>query len=329
MAKITGTNRKNKLIGTAGNDLIRGLGGDDTIKGGSGNDKIDGATGNDKLYGGKGNDQIKGGDGNDQLYGEAGDDTLNGEAGDDTLVGGLGVDTMNGGDGNDTIVAGPGADTIDGGADTMVVDFDVGYAGGDWLSYADATSGVTVDLAFNIFAGGALGDSVTGIEHVLGSSFADVLYADTVNGGILDGGAGSDFISTVGGGDFWLIRGGLGYDVLQCGAGSQDWAQVQYDKGLDRIEGFDPDPFSDNDFLYVSAAEFNLATASANFLGAGELEVGTNHQATAASTRLIFETDTRILWADKDGSGSDYSSVAIAVIDDIATIAAGDFWVIV
>ncbi|MEQ1576886.1 MAG: tandem-95 repeat protein, partial [Hyphomicrobium sp.] len=56
MAKIKGTNKKNKLNGTNGNDKILGLGGDDTLKGKGGNDTLTGGTGNDKLDGGKGND---------------------------------------------------------------------------------------------------------------------------------------------------------------------------------------------------------------------------------------------------------------------------------
>ena len=95
---------------------------------------------------------------NDTLTGGSGDDTLQGGAGDDTLTGGAGDDVMDGGTGtgNDTLTGGDGTDTA---------------------SYALASSGVTVSLA----AGTATGqgsDTLTKIENVTGSAYADTLTGD-------------------------------------------------------------------------------------------------------------------------------------------------------
>ncbi len=62
-------------------------------------------------------------------------DLIRGLAGNDLLNGGGGADTLDGGDGNDTLIGGAGADAL------------IGGAGNDTASYADATAGVTADLA--------------------------------------------------------------------------------------------------------------------------------------------------------------------------------------
>ena len=104
----------------------------------------------DTLIGGDGQDVIDGGDGADTLYGYGGVDVLTGGIGGDTIYGGDGADTLLGGDGNDTLYGGNDADILIGGAgdDTLV-----GNSGGslgdpdsDTVSYASATSGVTIDL---------------------------------------------------------------------------------------------------------------------------------------------------------------------------------------
>lgn len=65
MARITGTNLRNRLFGTSSADVILGLGGNDDLFGKSGNDRLEGGTGNDLLDGGLGNDTMLGGTGND------------------------------------------------------------------------------------------------------------------------------------------------------------------------------------------------------------------------------------------------------------------------
>ncbi|SDM85099.1 VCBS domain-containing protein [Afipia sp. GAS231] len=107
-----------------------------------------GTLGADVLTGGPGNDAIDGLDGNDTLIGGAGNDQLYGNLGNDTLTGGAGDDRLDGG---------PGFDRA---------------------TYADATGGITVDLAAGTASGPGVGnDTLVSIEAVSGSDFADTYSA--------------------------------------------------------------------------------------------------------------------------------------------------------
>lgn len=138
------------------------------IHAGAGNDSIDGALAGKRLvlFGEDGNDTLTGGSRNDDLYGGPGDDLLTGNGGNDLIDGGAGSDTA---------------------------------------SFAGAAGPVSVSLA----AGTATGqgtDTLTGIEHVIGSPFADLLTGDG-NANSLSGGGGNDTLS-----------GGAGDDTLAGGA---------------------------------------------------------------------------------------------------------------
>jgi Ca2+-binding RTX toxin-like protein len=139
---IVGTNKKNVIKGRGGVDRICGFGGNDKIFGqGGAFDRIDGGGGNDKLNGGKGRD--------DFVVGNSGNDTVNGGPG--------GLDFVLGLDGDDALIGGGGK-------------FDT-------ASFAEASAGVTVDLA----AGTATGegtDTLTGIGDIFGSPGNDALRGD-------------------------------------------------------------------------------------------------------------------------------------------------------
>ncbi len=235
----------------AGNDVLSGGAGNDILYGGDGNDTLSGGDNNDQLYGGTGNDSLSGDQGNDTLQGEAGDDTLVGGAGADSLLGGIGndsllgdagADTLVGGDGNDrlfggadndslvgdagsdSLYGGDGDDILAGGADADLLD---GGAGRDTADYSASTSGVTVNLLTGQGSGGdAQGDTLTGIEAVIGSASADVLTASNAGNSLfggagadsLLGGAGNDSLSAGEGAD--VLSGGAGNDTLSGGAGS-------------------------------------------------------------------------------------------------------------
>ncbi|MFS2024119.1 DUF4347 domain-containing protein [Massilia sp. CT11-137] len=113
---------------------------------------------------------------------------VGGTVNNDRLAGTAGADSMTGGAGDDVLVGSAGNDTMDGGANG---------AYGDTVDYSAGPAGVSVNLA----AGTARDnwgntDTLTGIEHITGSAFADTLVGsagqnwfrpgkgnDTVNGG--------------------------------------------------------------------------------------------------------------------------------------------------
>jgi Ca2+-binding RTX toxin-like protein len=141
----------------------------------------------------------------DYLAGLAGNDTVNALAGDDVidlsagLSGQYGHDVVNGGDGTDLLYFG-----------------------------ATMTKGVTVNLATGTVTGGAAssGATLTSIEDVSGSTFADRLTGDGIanklsgEGGndTLSGAAGNDNLAGGAGAD--NLNGGVGNDVLDGGSGS-------------------------------------------------------------------------------------------------------------
>jgi Ca2+-binding RTX toxin-like protein len=113
----------------------------------------------------------------------------------DWLAGNADANVINGGAGNDQISGGAGNDSLDGGV------------GIDTVSYATATSGVSVSLLAGVSSGGDGSDMLIGFENILGSSFDDVLTGNAAANVILAG-AGND-----------ILWGGAGNDRLVGGAG--------------------------------------------------------------------------------------------------------------
>jgi serralysin len=235
------------LVGNQANNLLNGNAGNDTLQGGAGADTLVGGLGADSLDGGDGFDTasyaaatggvtvdlgtglgagaeatgdllvrveaVIGSGSNDVLRGDANANLLDGGAGLDQLYGGAGADTLLGGAGDDLLVGGAGADSLDGGA------------GMDTASYATATAGVAIDLLMAANQkGDAAGDVFTGVEHWVGSAYADSFVADNA-GRWFDGAAGVD-----------SIKGGTGADALFGGAGD-DW--LSGGLGADSLSGGD------------------------------------------------------------------------------------------
>jgi Ca2+-binding RTX toxin-like protein len=194
--QLTGNNVGNTLRGDFGNDTLVGNGGADTLVGDAGNDSLDGGDGNDRLVGLDGVDTIHGGNDNDSVDGGDGNDVVFGDAGVDSLGGNTGDDQLDGGDGNDFLDGGAGADVLTGGAGT------------DMASYTGSAAAVTVNLATGVASGGdAQGDTLSSIEQLSGSGFADKLTGD----------AGANSLSGQDGDD--ILVGGAGGDALIGGNG--------------------------------------------------------------------------------------------------------------
>jgi Ca2+-binding RTX toxin-like protein len=159
-----------------------------------------------RIFGGAGDDQLTGGDASDTIAFQG---AISTDPGNDTTVGGAGADVIGSDAGNDTVDGGPGDDLVE---------------------YFNAPAGVTLDLAVpgqQNTGGGGL-DTVSGIESVDGSQFADTLLGDgganlltgRTGGDTLDGRAGVDVLDGDGlaafGADILNVRDG-GPDTATCG----------------------------------------------------------------------------------------------------------------
>ena len=133
----------------------------------------------------------------DTIGGLGGNDTIHGLAGADTLDGGSGDDVLNGGDNDDLLIGGRGDDALNGGA------------GHDVADYTGAGAGVTVSLATGLASGGAGTDTLSGVEELRGTAYADTLTGDGA-ANVLRGGGGID-----------TLNGGGGADQLFAGAPGQ------------------------------------------------------------------------------------------------------------
>jgi len=135
-----------------------------------------------------------------------GGQTQIGTAADDTLVGTGLDDILSGNGGDDMLIGGAGADALFGGS------------GSDTAGYATAAGGVTIDLqngALN--TGDAAGDTLTSIEIISGTGFADQI-SGSAGADTLLGQNGADTLTGRGGDD--VLNGGAGNDILNGGAGA-------------------------------------------------------------------------------------------------------------
>jgi len=226
-------------IGGAGIDTLVGNSADNRLTGGGGNDNIYGGNGNDTaVFSGNrsaytityGTETINGiayrittvsgPDGTDVLRGvetlqfadqtftvantQAAGEVMEGDATSETLTGTAYGDLIYGADGNDTINGGAGDDNISGGRGNDVLN---GGDGVDVLNYIGSTGSVTVNMGAGTASGASGNDTVSGFEHLWGSTFSDTLT----------GSAGNDTIDGLGGSD--TINGEAGDDVLVARAG--------------------------------------------------------------------------------------------------------------
>jgi Ca2+-binding RTX toxin-like protein len=204
-------------------EYVRGSVFDDTLTATSGSDQLYGQAGNDTLNGGASGDYLDGGAGFDMAVywnsstgvhvnlatntnagGDAqgdfvvGFEAVSGSSFDDNLTGDAGANYLFGGSGNDTLIGGAEFDYLDGGA------------GSDSADYSASAAAIQVNLTTGVNTGGdAQGDTLLGVETVVGSTFNDVIVGDG-NANTLTGGGGSDQL--IGGGGADLLDGGTGFD---------------------------------------------------------------------------------------------------------------------
>jgi Ca2+-binding RTX toxin-like protein len=157
-------------------------------------------------------------DQDDHFEGTEGPDKIRVGAGNDTVMAGSGDDFVFAGSGEDYLVGGPGNDVFNGGTGADVM---FGGKGQDRATYTSSTEAVTVRLWNGQGHGGhAEGDELSGIEHLTGSGFDDLLVGDHL-GNLFEGGAGNDSLWGNTGND--TLNGGEGADALH-GQDGEDWA---------------------------------------------------------------------------------------------------------
>jgi len=219
---LTGTDFADHLKGDASTNVLRGGDGDDRLEGLGGGDVMIGGAGEDTAdyqksssgvsvslstglgYAGDAQgdslaeiENLTGSSFADHLQGDGLANVLKGGADSDRLEGGGGADTLEGGAGADQLVGGDGSDTAD---------------------FSLSGSGVSVSLwTGRGFYADADGDTLTRIESLRGSEFADYLKGNTV-ANTLRGGSGADKLEGLGGAD--QLEGGGGADILDGGDGT-------------------------------------------------------------------------------------------------------------
>ena len=244
----TGNGDANSITGNAGNNTLTGLAGADIIAGGAGNDTLDGGAGNDTMTGGLGDDiyfvdslfdvvtEVANA-GTDEvltslasysLAAIANVENLTGIAATgQTLTGDSLANSITGGIGNDTLDGGAGGDTLTGGG------------GSDTASYASSGAGVTINLAAGTASGGdAQGDTLSGIQNIIGSAQADTLTGDG-NANTFEGGAGGDTIDGGGGNDTASYAASAASVTINLAAGTAAGGDAQGDtlSGIESLIG--------------------------------------------------------------------------------------------
>ncbi len=237
---LTGDSADNTLVGGAGNDVLDGAGGSDAVSyanalaavtvslsagTASGADGSDTLIGIERIHGSAFNDELTGDGGQNVLRGNGGDDRIDGGAGTldaadytnapKAVVVNLALGTASGGDGSDTLI---GIEQLIGSAyaDTLVGDSSPnsfrgnggddlidGGLGVDSVDFSAAVSAVTVSLWEHKVTGADGTDTLTSIEEVIGSAFADSLTGDAANN-TFTGGGGDDSLDGDSGLDFAL-----------------------------------------------------------------------------------------------------------------------------
>lgn len=231
------------------------------------------------------------------LEGTSANDTLTGSAGQETLDGKNGNDTMAGGGGHDIYVVNARGDMVQ----------ENTAAGSDLVrSSITYTLGSNVEQLTLTGSGGLDGTGNAQANTLTGNGAGNVLRGG--NGAdILVGKGGDDSLSGGWGND--TLTGNSGQDTLMGGMGADSFRYTSTSNGQDVIKDFDG---AQNDTLLFSSANFgNLA---AGVLEANRFVANATGSATTTLQRFIFNTTSKALYYDADGSGAG-GAVAVATLN--------------
>jgi uncharacterized delta-60 repeat protein len=235
--------------------------------------------------------------GNDLLYGTPAADTLDGKAGADTLVGREGDDVYVVDNAGDVVTeaAGGGTDLV-----KSSVSFNFGVVERAQLENLTLTGTAAISGTGNAKANTLVGNGAANL---------------------LNGSGGADVIKGVAGND--TVVGRFGLDTLTGGLGADQFKFVKTGEGLDTVTDFSRT--QGDKLAFVSPNFGGLPTGT---LAASAFVANLTGQASDLAHRFIFETDTRLLWFDADGSGGTPGvdvaklNVAALVSTDIVIVAA-------
>ena len=324
--QLNGQNGNDTIFGDAGNDNMNGDDGNDTLNGGLGNDNASGQSGDDIINGDDGNDELRGEDGNDTVNGGNGNDRVEGGSGDDMVNGGAGGDILRGDDGNDTLNGGTGADRMEGwiGDDTYVVDalgdlvFEEGGNGIDLVQSAVTYSLVNSGEVEKLTLLGAAAISATG------NGLSNTIFGNA-GANSLNGLGGNDVLNGGAAGGLDVLTGGAGADTMTSGLGNDVFDYAAVTEGGDSITDYGNATGNNDTMRFLGAAFGNHATGA---LAAAEFQSSTANVAANANVRFFYETDTRTVWFDADGSGAADTAHAIATLQASATFTISDITII-
>jgi Ca2+-binding RTX toxin-like protein len=209
------------LVGSAFGDTLIGNAGDNALRGGAGDDLLIGLGGNDTFDGGAGIDTVSYAANVNYIttvdLALTGPQSVGGFEGLDTFVNVENVvasmywgGTLKGDSGANRLTGGINPSTLMGRGGDDVLDGHNGWQ--DTASYAEASTGVIVDLAISGPQNTGEGsDTLIGIEHLTGSAFGDTLKG-TSGDNVLTDGAGDDTL--FGRGGYNRLDGGDGIDTV-------------------------------------------------------------------------------------------------------------------
>jgi Ca2+-binding RTX toxin-like protein len=325
---LTGNGLANQLAGNDASNLLVGIDGADTLMGFGGNDTLDGGKGADRLAGGRGNDLYRvdtrtdlileyAAEGEDEVEAatsytlpsnvehltllEGGDysgggnslpNRIRGNSGANLLSGGLGADTLEGGDGNDIYVLSDLLDTI------------IDRSGVDAIR-----SPFSMTLPDGIERGELIGVAPASL---LGNASNNTLSGNASDN-ILEGGLGLDTLTGGAGGD--------GFVIASNGAGV----------GVDRVTDFEVGL----DLLMIDLTSFGVDTKAIGLSSSGGVSdasfvKGAGAKAVDVNDYWIFDTATRMLSIDVDGSGpTPHQEIAYVQLAGLDPLSASDLYLIV
>ncbi|WP_395680282.1 beta strand repeat-containing protein [Inquilinus sp.] len=240
--------------------------------------------------------------GGDNLSGSASANTMNGQGGDDTLNGQGGNDILLGGAGDDTLIGGGGADSLQGSVGTN-----------DTADYSGSALPVTVNLTTGLGSGGdAQGDTLTGIERVIGSAGDDTLIGSAGDDTLI-GGTGADVLTGNGGVDTADYSGsGAGVTVdLIAGTGIGGDAQGDTLTGIEDLTGsaFNDHLYGDGSANTITGGDGNdylRGGAGADIIDGGNGSDFANYQGSAAGVNVDLLAGTA---SGGDATGDTLTSI--------------------